>query len=211
MTQQTHSLRHLASIKLHQIDEIGTRSNTLRYECLYSRVYQLIPVPRFELTALLQRLITTTNQLEHMKRLRQRRSSSDPPREDKAVIQAQKKVELAQEQLESTMEELEQCSHVASQIQAQVSADIGNVRANPELELYSRHVDATTFNYEYKEYQKAAEIIAHSAGLLRNEVQVKRLQYSNCNFSDYDRLLTTWKATSAKDESMDDLADLMLS
>ena len=192
MEQQQQSLRYAAAINLHQLDNISKQFNETKWE----------------LVALLQRLIAVTGQHDHMLKLRQRRSIPDTSR---ATSQAIAKLDMARNHIETSLQELARLATAASELQTLVMADVGNIHSNAALNAYSRQIPAEAFNYEYREYQKAAEIIAQQAQVFRSEAQVKRIQYTNCSASNYDKLLLTWKATPAKDDEMDNLADLMLS
>ena len=66
------------------------------------------------------------------------------------------------------------------------------------------------FNYEYREFQKAAKLVAQQAHAFRAEAQVKQLQFQHCPEKDYERLLVAWKIAPVADQDMDDLASMMI-
>lgn len=192
------SLRYAASVQLHDLDRLVTEFNKARVEAV----------------SVLQRLVTVQTQFEHVARLREaasRRSSTISSGGDRALVHVQSRVDETRAMLEATLVEMTSISTQASALSKAIIQDVGQIHTNSRLTTYSLQVSQEQFNYEYGELQKAADIIRHQAHLLNSEIQVKAMQYQHCDSSQYKRLLTTWSAgLAAKDQDMDELADLML-
>lgn len=193
------SLRYAASLQLHQLDQlVGT----------FGRC-------RTEAVSILQRLITANTQRDHVARLRLaafKRPSSMARSGDRALMQAESRCSDTKAMLESTLDQMKSISTQVSQLASVIAQDVGQIHTNSALSAYSLHVSPEMFNYEYGELQKTAELIRQEAQVMNSEIQVKVLQYRNCEAAQYQRLLSTWNSSLAtKDQNMDDLADLMLS
>lgn len=193
------SLRYVASLQLHQLDHLVS---------LFHR-------QRTELCDALSRLITIQGQLGAI----DTRQSISLERNGSVSLGLRRTMESlatkqidAKTQLENTLEEMNAISSNVNQLYATIASDIGNIDTNSELAEYSRTSDASTFNYEYRELQRAVDIIGEQAKLLSSEIRVKILQYNNCTVAEHRRLLTAWSSLPAsKDQEMDDLAAMMLS
>ncbi|CCG82248.1 protein of unknown function [Taphrina deformans PYCC 5710] len=195
----TQSLRYVASLQLHRLDHLVS---------LFHR-------QRTDLCDSLSKLITAEGQLEVM----EARQKSSIERNGSMSIGLRRALESLmtrqgslKTQVEDTLEEMNAISSNVNQLYATIASDLGNIDTNSELAEYSRASEASTFNYEYRELQRAVDIIGEQAKLLSSEIRVKILQYNNCPVVEHKRLLTAWSSLPAgKDQEMDDLASMMLS
>ena len=196
MSQTQQSLRYAASLQLHQLDS---------YVGSYHQA-------RVELVSMLDRLITATTQYNTVLRLRQARRTTTASGGDRALVLAEARVSETRLQLESTLDKMRSTASGVSTLSAMISQSIGQIGSDPTLSAYSSMVDSATFNDEYRELQRAADVIRQQDSTLKSDIQIKVMQYSHCATSEHRRLLATWNATlTAKDSDMDDLADMMLS
>lgn len=194
------SLRYAASLQLHQLDQYVLEFGKCRTEAV----------------SILQRLITAQTQRDHVTRLRIAASRRTPmlytSGNNRALLQVDSRVSENKQILESVLDQMSTTSSKANELSFAITQDFGQIHTNPVLSTYSHQISSELFNYEYSELQKAAELIRQQALLMSSEIQVKLLQYRNCDAAQYKRLLTTWSSNvTAIDQDMNDLADLMLS
>lgn len=190
------SLRYEASSRLHQMDYLTT-------QFVRNKV---------ELSSMLARLITINTQLTAMNTrseiLEHRGALSSAFSKIRASQDERKRVAISD--LASVLQTMNDIFASAGQLLATMSEFIGNIESNDVIQEYSQRIGPERFNEEYREWQRALDIVAQEVNLMSADLRVKTLQYKNCPENEYHKLHKAWSSTPERQE-MDNLAALMLS
>lgn len=183
------SLRHVLTLQLHELDIIVAKYKQYRVE----------------LICLLERHRNHYEQLQSMLRVKRHQSNSDV-----YVARAQQKLGLSKEQMNMILTGMSSLASDAHSLWTDALQFISLLNYDPGIGCNPLRNDDTAFKHEYKELQKAADVIHTHAKDLTGEVQIKKLQYTNCSNSDLHRLVVAWKAANpTHDRGMEELAVLM--
>lgn len=192
------SLRYLASVQLHRLDQLVSQFQRCRVELIEH----------------LQRSITQHGQMQNLRRRQESiasRGYKTNSTTEQALLQLATKTEDAEMQVRTTLENMRFVSDTVFELFTLLSRDVGQIHTNSNLDSYGRESDTSNFAYEYQELQRAMEIINEQAKKLSSEVRLKLMQYKHCPMTEFPRLLKAWSSIPAThDQEMDDLAAMIL-